>query len=57
MAKAKDTTDNSAEPLPKAKVRRYKVDRACYIEGVYHRAGDIIILSNPALVADYMHEM
>lgn len=59
MARSKaETAENHVAEAPKERMpKRYKVDVACYIEGVYHSAGDIIVLRDESLKASYMHEM
>lgn len=58
MAKKAEKAENQdTKPAKERTPKRYKVDVACYIEGVYHNPGDIIVLKDESLVADYMHEM
>ncbi len=55
---AKKDAENLEKPTAKErKPKRYKISKACYINNVYHAAGDIIILSDESLKADYMVEV
>lgn len=54
-----ETTENLTEEVNKKakQPKRYKISQACYVDNRYHAKGDIIILSDPSLLADYMEEV
>lgn len=58
MARKATDTENLEKPAAKERTpKRYKVSKACYIDRIYHEAGDIIILPDESLKADYMVEV